>query len=108
MVDEKKNADEMLTDEELYDVAGGTWENVADDANKFKREFGIDLVSDLFQTVPQIDDVDYYVRSNLIDAFRKFGVKMEFYHDSENKYYINGEEATREEAFNQVKIKLGK
>ena len=35
MADEKKIADEKLTDEELDKVAGGTWENITDDANRF-------------------------------------------------------------------------
>ncbi|MBR0262117.1 MAG: hypothetical protein IJQ85_10040 [Selenomonadaceae bacterium] len=94
---------ELMSDDKLDQVAGGTWEDIVEDVNRFKRDFGIDFASKYFN-----DDIDYYVRSDLIDAFRKFGIKLEFHSESANKYFIDGKEVTRDEAFNQVKNKLGR
>ena len=58
--------------------------------------------------VVNIDDVDDFVRQDLIRTFGKCGVRMEFNNEAENKYFIGDKEVTREDAFNQVKNKLGK
>ena len=108
MKDEKILNEEQLHDEELEKVAGGTWENISDDANKFKRDFGIDFATQYYQMVVNIDDVDDFVRQDLIRTFEKYGVRMEFHNEAANKYFIGDKEVTRKAAFNQVKNKLGK
>ena len=99
---------EVLDDEKLEKVSGGSWENIVDDANRFKRDFGIDFASQYYQMVVNFDDVDYFVRQDLIRTFEKCGVRMEFHNEAANKYFIGDKEVTREAAFNQVKNKLGK
>ena len=108
MKDEKILNDEVLDDEKLENVAGGTWDNIVDDANRFKRDFGIDFATKYYPMVVNIDDVDDFVRQDLIRMFDKCGVRMKFNNESENKYFIGDKEITREEAFKQVKNKLGK
>ena len=70
------------------------------DANKFKNEFGIDFVI--------VADMATFTRGDLINIFKRFGVQLEFNDSSANKYFIDGKEVTRDEAWNQVKAKLGK
>ena len=108
MKDEKILSEEILDDEKLEKVSGGTWENIVDDANRFKRDFGIDFATQYYQMVVNIDDVDDFVRQDLIRTFEKCGVRMVFNNESANKYFIGDKEVTREDAFNQVKNKLNK
>ena len=108
MKDEKILKDEVLNDEKLEKVAGGTWDNIVDDANRFKRDFGIDFATKYYTMVVNIDEVDDFVRQDLIRTFDKCGVRMKFNNESENKYFIGDKEISREDAFKQVKNKLGK
>ena len=101
MTDEKILKDEVLDDKELEKVSGGSWENIVDDANRFKRDFGIDFATKYYQMVVNIDDVDDFVRQDLIRTFGKCGVRMEFNNESENKYFIGDKEVTRDVAFNR-------
>ena len=41
--------EEILSDGELEKVSGGTWDNIVDDANRFKCDFGIDFATKYYQ-----------------------------------------------------------
>ena len=101
MTDEKILKDEVLDDKELEKVSGGSWENIVDDANRFKCDFGIDFATKYYTMVVNIDEVDDFVRQDLIRTFGKCGVRMEFNNESENKYFIGDKEVTRDVAFNR-------
>ena len=72
MKDEKILAEEMLTDEQLEQVAGGTWTQTGNDRNFFKKldvnkksvgecwaKFGIDFKSQAGDNIYKIGDKNY-------------------------------------------------
>ena len=85
-----------MDDKELEKVSGGSWENIVDDANRFKCDFGIDFATKYYTMVVNIDEVDDFVRQDLIRTFGKCGVRMEFNNESENKYFIGDKEVTHD------------
>ncbi|MBR5914589.1 MAG: hypothetical protein IKZ58_09565 [Selenomonadaceae bacterium] len=97
MADKDKYADEMLTDDELEKVAGGTYYECTDDMD-FLRKCGVE--------VGNPDKYDsFQIESTVADAWAKVGIICypESYADNhsnvyKNSYSLNGKEISREEA----------
>ena len=108
MAEEKKFADEMLSDEELDSVAGGTWIERDKDMDDFES-LGVKIYCrDI--GIPENDKYTWDVQ-NLFAAFEKYGVKMEAHFLDEttpNKYFVGGKEVSREDAWKHIKSQLGK
>jgi len=98
----KINAElENLSDEELENIAGGTTEEMDEDTKRFKElniyvePGGGVLGNDLW-------------RASLENAFEKHGVQMISGFSAENKYFINGKQVSRDEAWKHIYSKLKK
>jgi len=91
MSDEKITNEEVLNDEELNEVAGGTGDEIRDDKQRFKR-LGIRITSGAHD------------EAQLKDAFARFGVQVETYHGyfRDNDYKINGRSVSRDKAWNYI------
>ena len=104
MIDEKKIANAAMSDEELDQVAGGTFEELEADAKEFES-FG-----KLFQcSYPTgIGNMRIYDRGAVVGLFAKFGVQVNFDFDKSNEYFIGGNKVTREEAWKHVNAIMDK
>ena len=104
MIDEKKLAKAAMSDEELDQVAGGTFEELKADAEEFES-FG-----KMFQCSYRtgIGNMKIYDRRAVVGTFARFGVKVNFDFDKSNEYFIGGNKVTREEAWNHVKEIINK
>jgi len=91
MADEKILKDEILNDNELDEVAGGTGSEIRDDKKRFER-LGIRITSGAHD------------EAQLKDAFARFGVSVETYHGdwTNNKYRIDGHSVSRDKAWQYV------
>lgn len=91
---EDKFADEMLSDDELDQIAGGTDDQTIDD-NIFLYEHGLmDVVS------ASSDDV--------YAGWTKAGINCVTKSFSDNQYFIDGKSISRNEAYDIVKSKFKK
>ena len=106
MTDKDKIADEILSDEELDQVVGGTYLQTAQDS-EFLNNYGLcgkytrnDIAFD--DGTSQEEDVKA--------GWAKAGVTMEYHNDYgltiKNKYYINGNKVSREEAYAHVRSRV--
>lgn len=101
---EEKFADEMLEDGELDQVAGGDIDETLDD-NDFLYNHG--LMEKKYQPGPFM--LDWRVRSSEIDAgWAKAGITCVTKPFGSNLYFINGQEISRNEAYDIVKSKFQK
>ena len=89
-----------MNDEELDNVAGGTFEELRQDAQEFRKVFGGPI---RFNRQIGIGHAAIASRSDIVAGFAKFGVKMTWDNDKPNEYFIDGNKVTREEAWNHVK-----
>jgi len=98
--------DEILNDEELDNVAGGTYLESASDAQKFK-ELGIDIGAEEVFGVPVLFH-DEFVK--LREAFNKYGVTIKDNGGlvNENKYFIGNKEVSRDDAWKHIEEQLKK
>ena len=82
--------DEVLSDSELDNVAGGFSEEIADDKKRFFQSGHLSSAN--------ADDKE------LARVFGEFGVKVELYQGCmlENMYSINGQPSTREEVWKYI------
>ena len=98
--------DEILNDEQLDNVAGGTYLESADDAKRFK-DLGIKIFNNDIAGVPVLMH-DEFVK--LRDTFNQYGVTIKDNGGlvNANKYFIGGEEVSREDAWKHIKAQLGK
>ena len=98
MIDEKKLANAAMSDDELDQVAGGTFEELKADAEEFES-FG-----KMFQcSYPTgIGNMRIYDREAVVGLFAKFGVQVNFDDNKPNEYFIDGNKVTREEAWNHI------
>ena len=99
MIDEKKIANAAMNDEELNQVAGGTFEEGKQDALELERVFGCNV---RFSYRTGIGDMRIYDHNAVKKAFAKFGVKVNYDSDKSNEYFIGGNKVTREEAWNHI------
>ena len=101
MIDEKKLANAEMSDEELENVAGGTFDELKSDAHELQRVFGIG--GPIRFTYPSgIGNMELVDRSAVVAGFAKLGVRMTSDFDKPNEYFIGGNKVTREEAWNHI------
>ncbi len=98
--------DEILKDEELDNVAGGTYLESADDAKKFK-ELGVSVYNSDVLGVPVLTH-DEFVK--LRDTFNQYGVTIKDHGGliNTNEYFIDGNKVTRDEAWKHINAQLTK
>lgn len=111
MADEQKFADEMLTDDELDQVAGGTWEETANDSSWLK-------VLGLLKESRTASDIawtsDTILEDQVRAAYAKLGIGLNYHGGAviKNGYYFGQQSLTQEEAHKLAKeqaqkLKLG-
>ena len=105
--------DEILKDEELDNVAGGTFAESYSDAQQFEK-LGVKIFKNDLVGVPLLDPEGFV---NLRAAFEKYGVTIKddgsIWGDltgksKANQYYIGGKEVSREEAWKHINAQFGK
>ena len=105
--------DEILKDEELEQVAGGTFAESYSDAQQFEK-IGVKIFKNDLVGVPLLDHEGFV---NLRNAFDKYGVTIKddgsIWGDltgksKANQYYINGKEVSREDAWKHINAQFGK
>ena len=93
MADEKIINEEVLSEDELDEVAGGYGKEIKDDKKRFEK-LGIKITSDAHD------------EAQLKGVFDRFGIKVETYHGSltPNSYYdkLNDKTVNRDEAWKLV------
>ena len=104
---------EILKDEELDQVAGGTFEESYSDAQAFEK-LGVKIFKNDLVGVPLLDPEGFV---NLRAAFEKYGVTIKddgsIWGDltgksKANQYYIDGKEVSREDAWKHINAQFGK
>jgi len=95
-------SDEILKEEELEKVVGGTYEELKQDADTFLRRYGISCEVEMSHYGIFLPDAGAVTR-----AFAKFGVTCkvhttDFGGNIPNEYFLNGEAITREAAWKHV------
>ena len=98
--------DEILKDEELDNVAGGTYLESASDAKKFK-ELGVKIYDNEIAGVPVLFH-DEFVK--LRGAFQQYGVTIK---DNgglidANEYFIGGKLVSRDDAWKHIEAQFNK
>lgn len=106
MADEKILKEEILSDDELDNVAGGNYIESAVDAKKFK-ELGVKIYDDEILGVPVLMHDQF---EKLRSTFKEYGVTIK---DNgglidKNQYFIGDTEVTRETAWAHVESQLKK
>jgi len=98
--------EEMFSDNELDNVAGGTYLESADDAKKFKK-LGIDIGAKEIAGVPILLH-DEFVK--LRGAFEKYGVTIKDKGGliNDNEYFIDGKSVSRDDAWKHIEAQLSK
>jgi len=105
--------DELLTEEQLDNVAGGTFAESYSDANEFEK-LGVKIFKNDIVGVPLLDHEGFV---NLRNAFDKYGVTIKddgsIFGDlmgtsKTNEYYIGGKKVSREEAWKHINAQFGK
>ena len=105
--------DEILKDEELDNVAGGTFTESYGDAQSFEK-LGVKIFKNELAGVPLLDHEGF---ANLRAAFDKYGVKIKddgsIWGDltgksKANQYFIGDKEVTQAEAWKHINAQFGK
>ena len=105
--------DEILSDEELDNVAGGTFAESYGDAQNFEK-LGVKIFKNELAGVPLLDHEGF---ANLRSAFDKYGVTIKddgsIWGDltgksKANQYFINGNKVSREDAWKYINAQFGK
>lgn len=99
--------DEILKDEQLNQVAGGTVEESYQDADHFEA-LGIHV----YCNDPGVPLNDLYTETmiNLQDAYKRFGVNAMTYGDDHrhNRYFVDGKEVSRDDAWKYIESQVKK
>lgn len=113
MADEKILDDELMTDEELDKVAGGTIdESIQDFISASER--GIDDFNHLAENYNQSTLIEYLdkdirtggnVVGKLKEMFASYGIDMQYNKNNNNTYSYNGHQITQQEAWNIIDSK---
>lgn len=99
--------DEILTEEQLDNVAGGTFAESYSDAQSFEK-LGVKIFKNELAGVPLLDPEGF---KNLRAAFDKYGVTIKddgsIFGDmvgtsKANEYYIGGKKVSRDEAWKHI------
>ena len=95
---------EMMSDEELDNVAGGTYLESADDAKRFNA-LGVKIYDTEIFGVPVLQHNEFV---KLRDAFKDYGVIIKDNGGliNQNQYFINGKEVSRDEAWKHVENQI--
>ena len=105
--------DEILSDEELDGVAGGTFAESYGDAQEFEKN-GVKIFQNDIVGVPLLDHEGFV---NLRNAFKKYGVTIKddgsIFGDltgksKPNEYFIDGKQVSCDDAWKHVKAQLNK
>lgn len=105
--------DEILSDEQLDNVAGGTFAESYGDAKSFEK-LGVKIFKNELVGIPLLDHEGF---ANLRKAFEKYGVTIKddgsIFGDlvgtsKANQYYLNGKEISRDEAWKHINAQFGK
>ena len=103
----KINAElEMLSDEELDKVAGGTSLESGDDAKKFQA-LGVKIYESTFLGVPVLQGAEF---TKLREAFNKYGVTIKDNGGiiNANEYFIGDKKVSRDDAWKYINQQVGK
>lgn len=99
--------DEILKDSELEHVTGGTVAESIDDADRFEA-----LGLHIYCTDPGVPLNDLYTETMIVlqDTYGKFGVRAMTYGDDHraNRYFVDGKEVSREDAWKHIYAQFGK
>ena len=99
--------DEILKEEQLDQVAGGTVAESYDDADRFEA-----LGVHVYCNDPGVPLNDLYTETmmTLQDTYQKFGVRAMNYGDDHraNRYFVDGKEVSREDAWKHIYAQFGK
>lgn len=102
----KKINDELekLSDDELDQVAGGTYLESANDARRF-QEIGVKIFSNEILGVPILQHEEFV---KLRNAFKDYGVTIKDNGGlvNENQYFIGGKEVSREDAWKHIRSQV--
>ena len=111
MADENKFADEVMSDEELDNVAGGSWVEFTSDIlaaqergiSGFDNLNLLDPNSDLIKMISD-DKLRHQYVDKIANVFASHGITMEYKGKfwDKNIYTYQGKEITREQAWNIV------
>ena len=105
--------DEILSDEQLDNVSGGTFAESYSDANEFEK-YGVKIFETKLAGIPILDHEGFV---NLRAAFDKYGVKIiddgsigtDLLGTSKsNQYFIGDKEVSREEAWKHISAQFKK
>ncbi|MBR6712033.1 MAG: hypothetical protein IKI76_03460 [Selenomonadaceae bacterium] len=105
--------DEILSDEQLDNVAGGTFAESYSDAQQFEK-LGVKIFKNDLVGVPLLDPEGFV---NLRAAFDKYGVTIKddgsIWGDltgksKANQYFIGDKEVSREDAWKHINAQFGK
>ena len=97
---------EMLSDDELDAVAGGTYLESAGDAKNFK-EIGVKVFEHDILGVPVLQHEQFV---KLREAFNKFGVTVKDNGGiiNANEYFIGGQKVSRDDAWKHINAQVKK
>ena len=97
---------EKMSDEELDQVAGGTYFESADDAQKFKK-LGVNIYDTEILGVPVLKHEEFV---KLREEFNKYGVTIKDKGGliKSNEYYINDKLVSRDDAWKHIEAQLNK
>ena len=109
MAVENKYADEMLTDDELDNVAGGTVEQTVSDS----RFLNILLEGTKYHCCGRHDKFDiainfYDERNDVAKSWASLGIEFKHNNSNGNTYKLNGNPITQIEAYEYAMKKVGR
>ena len=105
MTEEKILKEENLSEDELAKVAGGNWNEINEDAKRFK-ELNVPIYGADGEGGPMV--APDLLTGSLTKAFEKHGVTYVRSFADENQYYINGKKVSQAEAWKYIYSKLNK
>ena len=107
MAEEKILKDELLSDEQLENVAGGTLDETAADTRVLKK-LGLRIDGRSAEDLIEFSKFSE-AAIEVSQIFKRFGIRVDQYWGPKtNKYYRDGQEISRELAFKIVAKNLGK
>ena len=94
-MDEKILDEEIMSDDELDNVAGGSFDELKADAEALQSK----LPAGIKLSHPSgIGNMKIYDRDAVIEVFRKYGVNVNIDFDKPNEYFLKGNKVSRNEA----------
>ena len=105
MAKEEKFADEMMSDDELDNVAGGSFEELKADVDALQPELPVGIK---LSYPSGIGNMRIYDRDAVIEVFRRYGVTVNFDFDKPNEYFIKGNKVSRDEAIAHTKAAINR